>query len=165
MDEPTDGLDPNQKHEMRVLISDMARNKAIVVSTHILEEVNALCTRAIIIAQGKLLFDGTPAQLEQRSKYHNAITLKGKLPSADAAAAALRALPNIAAVDVSDNEAGRACLTIVPVNGAAIVNEVSQLVREKGWMVDELRVEAGRLDEVFRSITTPSGAAGQEVLT
>jgi ABC-2 type transport system ATP-binding protein len=165
MDEPTDGLDPNQKHEMRVLISDMARNKAIIVSTHILEEVNALCTRAIIIAQGKLLFDGTPAQLEQRSKYHNAITLTGKLPSVDVAAGALRALPGVAAVDVGEGEAGSARLTILPVDGAAIINEVSQLVRDKGWVFDELRVEAGRLDEVFRSITAPAGAGAQEVLT
>jgi ABC-2 type transport system ATP-binding protein len=63
MDEPTDGLDPNQKHEVRSLIQDMAREKAIVISTHILEEVNAVCTRAIIIAAGRLLFDGTPSEL------------------------------------------------------------------------------------------------------
>src|SRR5689334_22308248 len=63
MDEPTDGLDPNQKHEVRLLIKSMARDKAIVLSTHILEEVEAVCTRAIIIAKGRVLFDGTPDQL------------------------------------------------------------------------------------------------------
>lgn len=67
MDEPTDGLDPNQKHEVRTLIKDMAQDKAIIISTHILEEVDALCTRAIIIAEGQLLFDGTPAELRSRS--------------------------------------------------------------------------------------------------
>jgi ABC-2 type transport system ATP-binding protein len=66
LDEPTDGLDPNQKHEMRTLIKNMSRNKAIVLSTHILEEVEAVCTRAIIIARGKVLFDGTPAELAER---------------------------------------------------------------------------------------------------
>jgi len=66
LDEPTDGLDPNQKHEMRLLIKNMSRNKAIVLSTHILEEVEAVCTRAIIIARGKILFDGTPAELAER---------------------------------------------------------------------------------------------------
>ena len=66
LDEPTDGLDPNQKHEMRLLIKQMAKNKAIVLSTHILEEVEAVCTRAIIIARGKVLFDGTPAELVER---------------------------------------------------------------------------------------------------
>jgi ABC-2 type transport system ATP-binding protein len=66
LDEPTDGLDPNQKHEVRTLIRNMAPNKAIVLSTHILEEVEAVCTRAIIIARGKLLFDGTPQELMDR---------------------------------------------------------------------------------------------------
>ena len=66
MDEPTDGLDPNQKHEVRTLIRQMAPEKAIVISTHILEEVDAICTRAIIIARGKVLADATPAELEKR---------------------------------------------------------------------------------------------------
>jgi ABC-2 type transport system ATP-binding protein len=66
LDEPTDGLDPNQKHEVRSLIKEMAPGKAIVLSTHILEEVEAVCTRAIIIAQGRVLFDGTPQELAAR---------------------------------------------------------------------------------------------------
>jgi ABC-2 type transport system ATP-binding protein len=66
LDEPTDGLDPNQKYEMRTLIKQMSKNKAIVLSTHILEEVEAVCTRAIIIARGKVLFDGTPGELTER---------------------------------------------------------------------------------------------------
>ena len=63
LDEPTDGLDPNQKHEVRALIRSMSKDKAIVLSTHILEEVEAVCTRAIIIANGRVLFDGTPKEL------------------------------------------------------------------------------------------------------
>ena len=66
LDEPTDGLDPNQKHEVRMLIRQMASEKAIVISTHILEEVDAVCTRAIIIAQGRIVADATPAELERR---------------------------------------------------------------------------------------------------
>lgn len=67
MDEPTDGLDPNQKHEVRNLIKEMSRNKAIIISTHILEEVDAVCSRAIIIARGQILFDGTPDELRSQS--------------------------------------------------------------------------------------------------
>ena len=67
MDEPTDGLDPNQKHEVRMLINEMAEHKAIIISTHIMEEVDAICTRAIIIASGQLLFDGTPKELLAKS--------------------------------------------------------------------------------------------------
>jgi len=161
MDEPTDGLDPNQKYEMRMLIAEMAKDKAIIVSTHILEEVNAVCTRAMIIAQGRLLFDGTPVQLEQRSKYHNAIQLTVRPASVDDAVQKLRSLPQVKDVEVLGHDNGQARLMIFPAAGAAIVDEVSQLLRAQGWPVDELSVEAGRLDEVFRSITV----AGAEALT
>ena len=75
LDEPTDGLDPNQKHEVRELLLKMSNDKAIVISTHILEEVDAVCSRAMIIAQGKLLADGTPEELRMQSNYDS----KGKL--------------------------------------------------------------------------------------
>ncbi len=67
LDEPTDGLDPNQKHEVRTLIKAMAQDKAIIISTHILEEVDAVCSRAIIVARGRIVADGTPQELEQRA--------------------------------------------------------------------------------------------------
>src|SRR5215510_5054094 len=76
LDEPTDGLDPNQKHEVRTLINEMARDKIIVISTHILEEVEAVCTRAIIIARGRIVADDTPAALATQSRYHNAVSLR-----------------------------------------------------------------------------------------
>src|SRR4051812_37488430 len=66
LDEPTDGLDPNQKHEVRTLIAQMAPQKAIVISTHILEEVDAVCSRAIIISAGRVVADATPAELQRR---------------------------------------------------------------------------------------------------
>ena len=67
LDEPTDGLDPNQKHDVRQLLSEMAADKAIIISTHILEEVDAVCSRAIIIARGRLLVDETPQELRGRA--------------------------------------------------------------------------------------------------
>ena len=66
LDEPTDGLDPNQKHEVRKLISKMAKHKCIIISTHILEEVEAVCSRTIIIAKGRILVDSTPGQLKEK---------------------------------------------------------------------------------------------------
>ncbi len=161
MDEPTDGLDPNQKHEMRMLIAEMAKDKAIIVSTHILEEVHAVCTRAMIIAQGRLLFDGTPVQLEQRSKYHNAIRVAVRPSSVDDAVQKLRGLPHVKEVEVLGHDKGQVRLMIFPAASVAILDEVSQLLRAQAWPVDELSVEAGRLDEVFRSITV----AGAEALT
>src|SRR5436853_5842341 len=76
LDEPTDGLDPNQKHEVRGLIRRMGARKAIVFSTHILEEVEAACTRAIIIDRGQIVANGTPAELKQRSDVAGAVTLR-----------------------------------------------------------------------------------------
>src|SRR6266700_2358356 len=76
MDEPTDGLDPNQKHEVRNLIKELGANKAIVFSTHILEEVDAACTRAIIIDRGKLVANGTPQELRQKSEWAGAVTAR-----------------------------------------------------------------------------------------
>lgn len=67
LDEPTDGLDPNQKHEVRQLIEEMSQDKVIILSTHILEEVEAVCSRAIIITHGKVVYDGTPQELKERS--------------------------------------------------------------------------------------------------
>ena len=89
LDEPTDGLDPNQKHEVRALINAMAKDKMIVISTHILEEVDAVCTRAIIIARGRIVADDTPAELEARSRYHNAVSLRSTNAAALQAAAAI----------------------------------------------------------------------------
>ena len=146
LDEPTDGLDPNQKHEVRDLIRDMASDKIIVISTHILEEVQAVCNRAMIIAHGRLLADDTPAGLLRRSRYHDAVTLVVADPAR--AASALSELPEAAKVEILDGE-----LTVFPKKGADLFNAVSNVVRSSGWQVSELRLEAGRFDEVFREIT------------
>lgn len=147
LDEPTDGLDPNQKHQVRQLIQGLARDKIVIISTHILEEVTALCTRAVIIAQGRLLADGTPLELESRSRYHQAVTLV-----ADEALdqAALAALPGVAAVEENAREHS---LSVLAQPGEVIFPQVNTLIAERGWKVRELNVERGRLDEVFRTLT------------
>src|SRR5678815_2602682 len=76
LDEPTDGLDPNQKHEVRTLIRRMGEKKAIIFSTHILEEVEAVCSRAIIIDRGQIVANGTPTELKQRSDVAGAVSLR-----------------------------------------------------------------------------------------
>ncbi len=165
LDEPTDGLDPNQKHEVRTLIGEMAPHKAIIVSTHILEEVDALCTRTAIIARGRLLFTGTPAELEARSLYHNAVTLTVARAQAEAVAAGLAALPAIAEVEARDLDAMRRRLTVLPRDGQPVLELVQQTGRASGWALDELYVESGHLDEVFRTITTTAGGAGEVTRT
>ena len=151
LDEPTDGLDPNQKQEVRMLIDEMARDKIIVISTHILEEVEAICSRAIIIARGRIVADDTPVGLAARSRYHNAVSLQ--LERTDQLAsfrAAVAALPSVAGVEVSERDAR---LTALPRGGATILPALSELAAREGLKLKELHLESGRLDEVFRTIT------------
>jgi ABC-2 type transport system ATP-binding protein len=157
LDEPTDGLDPNQKHEVRRLIRVLAPEKAIVISTHILEEVDAVCTRAIVIAAGRVLADGSPGALEARSRHHNAVRLAFAQDGIDAATA-LRRLPGVIAVEPVEDDDGSA-LMVFPRDGRSIITEITDLVRTAGWPVAALRVERGRLDDVFRAITLPDQQA------
>jgi len=157
MDEPTDGLDPNQKHSVRSLIRAMAAEKAIIVSTHLLEEVEAICTRAVIIDRGQIVADGTPGQLLSRSRYHNAVTIA--VPDAQGAAvlAKIKSLAGVASVESARRE-GLFEITAFPRKNTLLVEEVSALAVREKWDVRELRAEAGRLDEVFRAITTHDAA-------
>ncbi|MCP5139431.1 MAG: ABC transporter ATP-binding protein [Chromatiales bacterium] len=156
LDEPTDGLDPNQKHEVRELINAMAARKIIVISTHILEEVDAVCTRAIIIARGRIVADETPETLIHRSRYHNAVTIR-LAHSADLAAVTddLRRLAEVDHTEVDEHEYS---VTAFPKSGAALLTVIGDLAGARRWPMENLRLEAGRLDEVFRSITTDEAA-------
>ncbi len=155
LDEPTDGLDPNQKHEVRALIKEMAPEKSIIISTHILEEVDAVCTRAIIIGRGRVLFSGTPAELAARSEYYNAVALVVKAGAAAAAKRRIEALAGVVRVEEGALLDGYTRLLAVPRNGGSILAEVAEAVRAGAWEIDGLEVETGRLDEVFRTITAP----------
>jgi ABC-2 type transport system ATP-binding protein len=159
MDEPTDGLDPNQKHEVRSLIQKMSASKVIVLSTHILEEVDAVCTRAIVINRGSIVADGTPDQLRQRSKYYNAVALTVAAASEQAGAirGEVERLSGVESVEDAGGRDGRVSLWVIPKKGRSIVEDVGRHARAKGWAVDELRVDSGRLDEVFRTITSGGG--------
>ena len=154
LDEPTDGLDPNQKHEVRGLIRAMAPEKAIIISTHILEEVDAVCSRAVIIAGGRLVADGTPAEFEARSRHHNAVTIALPVGQAQAAFEAFKAASGVAAVEQSEIGSTHARLTVIPADGQDIAASLRALIAAKPWQIAEFHVERGRMDEVFRSITT-----------
>lgn len=159
LDEPTDGLDPNQKHEVRELIRSMSADKLIVISTHILEEVEAVCTRAMIIAAGKLLADETPEELAARSRYHNAVRLRlSGGQDLDGAQAAVAGLPSVIATEVDRDGAEIIAIPRRDADGAGAWREVSALVAERNWDVVGLQQEAGRLDEVFRQITQGEAA-------
>jgi ABC-2 type transport system ATP-binding protein len=153
LDEPTDGLDPNQKHAVRRLIDSMARERTILISTHLLEEVHALCNRVVIIARGKLLADATPAELEARSRYHGAVSFSA--PGSGVSQEMLGRLPQVAAIEIDPLD-GR--ITVFPRPGARVLEPVEDLLRQQGLEVSEIQLERGRLDEVFRQITMGEGA-------
>jgi ABC-2 type transport system ATP-binding protein len=155
LDEPTDGLDPNQKHEVRELIGRMARNKIIVISTHLLEEVEAVCNRAIIVAKGRILADDTPRGLEARSRFHNAVSLKlADRELLSAARKEIEALPEVASTEL--DQSGR--LTAFPAPGKLPLAAINTLAEKRRFELTELHLESGRLDEVFRSITGGASA-------
>ncbi len=147
LDEPTDGLDPNQKHQVRELIRDLSREKIVVISTHILEEVTAVCSRAIIIHRGAIVADGTPAELQGRSRHHRAISLR--FAEAYPVVDTLSALPGVAEVSAD----GQYAYTVFPAAHSDIAAAVSRCVHRHGWQVQELHCDRGRLDEVFRQLT------------
>lgn len=162
LDEPTDGLDPNQKHAVRALLRAMAPDKAIVISTHLLEEVEAICTRAVIIDKGRIVADGTPAELVARSRHHNAVTLVLPPAQVQAAKTRLAALAGVAAIEETTRPGGLVEMTAFPKSGALLIEDVSAIVVAEKWDVKELYAEAGRLDEVFRAITTHDAERAKE---
>ena len=154
LDEPTDGLDPNQKHEVRALIREMSQDKAIIISTHILEEVETVCSRALIIADGRIVADGTPHEFERRSRYYNAVSLTLTPARSDVVRAELETLPDVAAVETGDIGADSVELIALADNGRDILSAIASTARQHGWPLQQLRLERGHLDEVFRSATT-----------
>jgi ABC-2 type transport system ATP-binding protein len=146
MDEPTDGLDPNQKHEVRNLIRELGRSKAIVFSTHILEEVDAACTRAIIIDRGRIVANGTPEELRAMSALHGAVTLQAQGATLDKLAPLGRVEQLNGAFRIFPHDKSKA---------AELAQAVIDLVKREGWKVEGMYNEVGQLDEVFRRITLP----------
>jgi ABC-2 type transport system ATP-binding protein len=154
LDEPTDGLDPNQKHEVRELIRSMSAEKLIVISTHILEEVEAVCSRAIIIANGKILADDTPHNLAMQSRYHNAVRLSTDNDATlDDIAATVGALDSVDATETDRKHRTVTAIAKPGLAGTATWTEISALANDRNWSISGLQFEAGRLDEVFRQIT------------
>jgi ABC-2 type transport system ATP-binding protein len=162
LDEPTDGLDPNQKHEVRGMIKRMGESKAIIFSTHILEEVEAACSRAIIIDRGRVVADGTPAQLKDRSP--NAGSLHVVVRGAAAAAikdelVKVSGVQRVETLETLDSGLAARVLPGKSKQSADVAAEIAALVAARNWKLQDLHLEEGKLDEVFRSITRSDTSA------
>ncbi len=158
MDEPTDGLDPNQKHEVRALIRRMGEKKAIIFSTHILEEVEAACSRVIIIDRGQIVANGTPAELKQRCEWARTVSVRIAGTASGAITQKLSAVPGVKKTMVLKDENGVVAVRVYPQSTSAngeLARTLFEALAKENWKVEDLHTEEGRLDEVFRNITLP----------
>lgn len=147
LDEPTDGLDPNQKYRVREQIKELARDKIVIISTHILEEVTALCSRVLVMDKGRLLVDSTPLELESRSRYHQAVTLYATRPLD---VMTLGMLPGVAGIEAGPEPYS---VRVLARAGVVILPAINSLILSRGWDVPRQEVERGSLGEVFRLLT------------
>jgi ABC-2 type transport system ATP-binding protein len=157
LDEPTDGLDPNQKFEVRNMIKEMGKSKAIIISTHILEEVDACCSRALIISDGKIVANGAPEELRARSSFANTVVISLKTSAPQEIISAISSLENVEeAREFKGKDAEISSFRIYPkrnISAPALALDLAAAAREKNWEVREFRTDDGRLDDVFRKIT------------
>jgi len=159
LDEPTSGLDPNQIAEVRDLIRHMGRTKTVILSTHILSEVEATCGRAIILIDGLVRADGTLQELTRARE--QVVTVAVDDPAA--AARVLQAVPGVSAVGGSVAMEEFTTFRLELEDDRQVGEAVAAAVREKGWPLRELRRDDRSLEQVFRELTAASGAARMEV--
>lgn len=157
LDEPTDGLDPNQKHDVRNLIKEMSPDKCIIISTHILEEVEAVCTRAIIIAKGKIVADAKPDEMLRGSKYYGAVHLTIKVKEGKDYLKNLQEAPNVKAVNILSSNDSEIKYQIIPIGDKIIIQDIAHLAYQKKWEVEGLTMNTGEIHQVFREITHAGG--------
>ena len=158
LDEPTDGLDPNQKHEVRQLIKNLRHEHSILVSTHILEEVEAICTRALILAQGRLVGNGTPEELLSQSRYHNALRLHLQTENSASMISELKAMAEVDQVKILHQEGSNLHLQVLSKDRFPLLDVVLPKLQMGDVTIKECYVERGRLDEVFRNLTMPEAS-------
>ena len=155
LDEPTDGLDPNQKHEVRLMIREMSATKAIIFSTHILDEVDAVCSRAIIIAAGKVVADDTPEGLQRRSALHGSVVLTVTGVATEGLEKRIAELDGVSSVSIVETDGDRRTLRVFPIDPSmTVADRVIASITADGVTIASVFVEQGRLDDVFRDITT-----------
>ncbi|MCW7753005.1 ATP-binding cassette domain-containing protein [Desulfobotulus sp. H1] len=159
LDEPTDGLDPNQKHEVRQMIQAMGEAKAILISTHILDEVEALCPRALIIAEGRIVADDSPENLRRQDPDYGACTLTLSSPPTAALLEKLRALGEVKQ-ETLPTDTAFARLHIRPRQYQPdFSSQIEGICRQSGACLTEIFISQGRLDTIFRMLTTQQNAA------
>jgi ABC-2 type transport system ATP-binding protein len=156
LDEPTEGLDPNQRTEIRRLISELGRERTVLLSTHVLSEVEHTCSRLLIINGGRLVADGPVATLIRRAQGSAQIHIE---VAGHRVLEALRELPGVAAVEPGTASDGRTVATLMIEGDADLRPEIFRLAKARDWTLYELHQEPGSLEALFRQLTKPEPAA------
>ncbi|HEX9828661.1 MAG TPA: ATP-binding cassette domain-containing protein, partial [Bacteroidota bacterium] len=160
LDEPTSGLDPNQIVEIRKLIKDIGEKKTVILSTHILSEVQATCDRVIIINEGAIVADGTPEKLQQEFRGVEAITVEIKSSEpADAVAAKLKSLAGVETVERSGVGGHTHSFTLMTSKGSDVREELFNRAVAERWVLLELTRKGTSLEEVFHKLTRAEGGS------
>ena len=154
LDEPTDGLDPNQKHEMRNLIKKISKNKAIVISTHILEEVEAVCSRAIIIANGKLLANDTPQNLENKFLNKHTLSIKVSDKINNVVSKEIKSSLKYEEIKIQKYDASTYIILVSDNKKVPNINTVLKQINKHKLNVIEANFQKVNLEKIFRTITT-----------
>ena len=152
LDEPTDGLDPNQKHVVRNMIHKMGKEKVIIFSTHVLEEVDAVCNRAIIISGGKIVADGTPEEIRRQSHTYNCVSILVAAEESEIKKE-LSSIADVARVETTVNGKNTIECRVFPKNQQPIAAKVFEKAHNQNWLVTKMETDGGQLDDVFRHLT------------
>jgi len=156
LDEPTVGLDPSQIRAARKLIAELAGDHTVLLSTHILQEVEMICQRVIIVARGKIVAQGTPEELKNRAGTGIRVEVRGP---ADQIQSALHALPGVDGVEIGDASAGTSKFVVLGKMTPELRERIASTIAQRGWNLRELRQEGASLEEFFVRITDPAAAA------
>lgn len=151
LDEPTTGLDPNQIVEIRQLIKDIGREKTVILSSHILAEVEATCDRILIINRGRIVADGTADELRKQSKGSELLQLRIEDGERSEVIAALRQLPSVEMVDPQEDDHCR--FDLQSREGMSSARDVFALCVQKGWVLTQMTTVETKLEDIFRELT------------
>jgi len=155
LDEPTNGLDPNQEHGVRKLIKDLAKDKCVILATRTISDIEYICDRVAIIANGKIVVESTPEELAHQSPFHNTLQLRvTKSVKSENIVDVIRTIAEITRVERIDSKRDEINLRIYPRSKFIPLSTINQLAEDLDWEILDLQVIAGRLEEVFRTITT-----------
>src|SRR6184192_1001477 len=158
LDEPTEGLDPNQRVEIRRLIGALGKDRTVILSTHVLSEVQQTCSRLLIISRGKIVADGPVDRLIRQAEGAVEIAVEA---AGNGVADALRHLPGVRSVQPARRAGnGRTAVTLTADRGADLRPEIFALAKSEGWTLYELHQEAGSLEDLFHQLTQASGGSG-----